>query len=276
MGRIPKWAIRQRQQPRVRQSGSVGRLWPHRKCSLPLIIPFRRRIKSQTPALPRPRTFEDITALSLSFLSGEITSYPFSTAPLSSESQLILPHLLRLASHSWWPVSSQPAVDGSPSEDDTVGWGPAGGYVYQKPFVEFFASTAVVERLERAIGKVKGAVDFLAGNNSVGWNCDPPHDHLFIIRKGEVKTSMQDTERNAVTWGVFPGQEIIQSTIIEEESFLTWKVRVPDHLSKVPSGAIKRPFRRTRRFQSGRTGRVSSRPTHRNDSYWNESSIRAG
>jgi hypothetical protein len=44
---------------------------------------------------------------------------------------------------------------------------------------------------------------------------------------------MQETERNAVTWGVFPGQEIIQSTIIEEESFLTWKVRVLDYLSKV-------------------------------------------
>ena len=40
--------------------------------------------------------------------------------------------------------------------------------MYQKPFVEFFASTAVVERLERTIGKVKGAVDFLAGNNAVG------------------------------------------------------------------------------------------------------------
>jgi len=59
-------------------------------------------------------------------------------------------------------------VDGSPSEDDTVGWGPAGGYVYQKPFVEFFASTAVVERLERAIRRENGAVDFLAGNHAVG------------------------------------------------------------------------------------------------------------
>ncbi len=39
---------------------------------------------------------------------------------------------------------------------------------------------------------------------------------------------MRDTARNAVTWGVFPGQEIIQSTIIAEESFLTWKVRVSD------------------------------------------------
>jgi methylenetetrahydrofolate reductase (NADPH) len=43
-----------------------------------------------------------------------------------------------------------------------------GGYVYQKPFVEFFASAAVVERLERAIGKVNGVVDFLAGNKAVG------------------------------------------------------------------------------------------------------------
>jgi methylenetetrahydrofolate reductase (NADPH) len=30
---------------------------------------------------------------------------------------------------------------------------------------------------------------------------------------------------NAVTWAVFPGQEIVQSTIIEEISFLAWKVR---------------------------------------------------
>jgi methylenetetrahydrofolate reductase (NADPH) len=162
-----------------------------------------------TPSHPHPRTFADITALCLSFLSGEITSYPFSTAPLSSESQLILPHLLRLAGHGWWPVSSQPAVDGTPSEDDTVGWGPPGGYVYQKPFVEFFASEAIVERLERAIETMNGAVDFLAGNKA-----------------GEIKTNMQDAERNAVTWGVFPGQEIIQSTIIEQESFITWKVRI--------------------------------------------------
>jgi len=50
-------------------------------------------------------------------------------------------------------------------------------------------------------------------------------DHLFYDWKGELKTSVRETERNAVTWGVFPGQEIVQSTIIEQESFLTWKVR---------------------------------------------------
>lgn len=34
---------------------------------------------------------------------------------------------------------------------------------------------------------------------------------------------MPEGERNAVTWGVFHGQEIVQSTIIERESFLSWK-----------------------------------------------------
>ena len=40
--------------------------------------------------------------------------------------------------------------------------------MYQKPFVEFFASAAIVERLERAIETMDGVVDFLAGNNMVG------------------------------------------------------------------------------------------------------------
>ena len=35
---------------------------------------------------------------------------------------------------------------------------------------------------------------------------------------------MPQDGRNAVTWGVFPGQEVVQSTIIERESFLSWKV----------------------------------------------------
>lgn len=56
--------------------------------------------------------------------------------------------------------------------------------MYQKPFVEFFASPAVVDQLEGAIGKVKGVVDFLAGNNAVSYNCDPPYDHLFYHSEG--------------------------------------------------------------------------------------------
>jgi len=60
--------------------------------------------------------------------------------------------------------------------------GLAGGYVYQKPFVEFFASAAIVEKLEKAVVGVNRVVDLLAGNNV-----------------GKIKTSIQDAERNAVT-----------------------------------------------------------------------------
>lgn len=44
------------------------------------------------------------------------------------------------------------------------------------------------------------------------------------IVQGDLRTSVADDGRNAVTWGVFPGQEIVQTTIIERESFLAWKV----------------------------------------------------
>jgi methylenetetrahydrofolate reductase (NADPH) len=37
---------------------------------------------------------------------------------------------------------------------------------------------------------------------------------------------MAQEDVNAVTWAVFPGKEIVQSTIIEEVSFVSWKVRI--------------------------------------------------
>ncbi|KAI0064533.1 methylenetetrahydrofolate reduct [Artomyces pyxidatus] len=165
------------------------------------------RLTAASTQWPPPRTAADISAICLRFLTSEVLSYPFSSSPLSLESHLILPHLKRLAHLGWWPVGSQPAVDGAHSSDSVVGWGPAGGYVYQKPFVEFFVGMDDVERLESKVRQMpKGSVDFLAGNNA-----------------GELRTNVLEGERNAVTWGVFPGQEIVQSTIIEQESFLTWK-----------------------------------------------------
>ena len=43
--------------------------------------------------------------------------------------------------------------------------------------------------------------------------------------QGDLRTNVPVGGRNAVTWGVFPGHEIAQSTIIERDSFLSWKVR---------------------------------------------------
>lgn len=38
-----------------------------------------------------------------------------------------------------------------------------------------------------------------------------------------MKTNTQTDGPNAVTWGVFPGQEIVQPTVVEASSFMAWK-----------------------------------------------------
>lgn len=91
--------------------------------------------------------------------------------PISAESSQILDHLLRLNSPDiqFWTVGSQPAVDGAKSEDPVHGWGPKGGWVFQKSFVEFFVKDrAEVERIKRKIdAKGNGWVSLYAGNRDV-------------------------------------------------------------------------------------------------------------
>ena len=38
-------------------------------------------------------------------------------------------------------------------------------------------------------------------------------------------TNCDESQPIAVTWGVFPGKEIIQPTVVDPVSFLSWKVR---------------------------------------------------
>lgn len=154
-----------------------------------------------------PKTVDELTSLFLRYLHSKITTTPFSSTPLSPESLMIFPHLEKLTSKGWWTVGSQPAINGAPSTDEVVGWGPRGGYVYQKCFVEFFVEQKDVERIAKKV-EIEGAgwISYFAGN-----------------AKGELLTNVPDGGRNAVTWGVFPGQEIAQTTIIERESFQSWK-----------------------------------------------------
>ena len=68
--------------------------------------------------------------------------------------------VLRIKS-SQWPdlvnlrgvltVNSQPSVNCVPSNDPKVGWGPSGGFVYQKAYLEFFTSGENVRALLQVI-----------------------------------------------------------------------------------------------------------------------------
>jgi len=143
----------------------------------------------------------------LKYLHSEISTTPFSSGPIFEESKLILTHLQKLTERGWWTVGSQPAVDGVESSDPVVGWGPTNGYVFQKSFVEFFCSEKDLKAIENKVGeKGEGWVHYYAANS-----------------KGDCISNVPEDGRNAVTWGVFSGQELIQTTIIERQSFLAWK-----------------------------------------------------
>lgn len=45
--------------------------------------------------------------------------------------------------------------------------------------------------------------------------------------QGENITNAPELQPNAVTWGIFPGREIIQPTVVDPVSFMFWKVRGP-------------------------------------------------
>ena len=48
-------------------------------------------------------------------------------------------------------MNSQPSVNCVPSNDPKVGWGPPGGFVYQKAYLEFFTSGENVRALLQVI-----------------------------------------------------------------------------------------------------------------------------
>lgn len=116
-----------------------------------------------------PTSTEDLTKFFLDYLDSNISSTPFSALPLSPESGTILEHLKKLTGQGLWTVCSQPAIDNVSSTDEVFGWGPRGGYVFQKGFVEFFAEEKVVYQIEQKIGKEgDGWVHFFAANFQVG------------------------------------------------------------------------------------------------------------
>ena len=115
-----------------------------------------------------PSTVEDVQGLFLSYLGSKVSSTPFSLEPLSSETATILPYLARLTENNCWTVASQPAVDAASSDDPVFGWGPKGGYVFQKAFVEYFCTSSSLEQLmDRAKRYGHGFVSYYAINAKV-------------------------------------------------------------------------------------------------------------
>ncbi|XP_029410345.1 methylenetetrahydrofolate reductase isoform X2 [Nannospalax galili] len=147
------------------------------------------------------------------YLSGEpnrhgykVTCLPWNDDPLAAETSLMKEELLRVNRLGILTINSQPSINGKPSSDPIVGWGPSGGYVFQKAYLEFFTSRETVQALLQVLKKYELRVNY----------------HIVDV-KGENITNAPELQPNAVTWGIFAGREIIQPTVVDPVSFMFWK-----------------------------------------------------
>ena len=74
-----------------------------------------------------------------------------------------------------------------------------------KAYLEFFVSPMLLSPLIRRIER------------------DPRITYYAVNKQGDLRTNTHSEGPNAVTWGVFPGKEIVQPTIVEAVSFIAWK-----------------------------------------------------
>ena len=62
----------------------------------------------------------------------QVTALPWNDDELAAETGKLVERLASLNHRGVLTINSQPAVNGAPSDDSVHGWGPHGGYVYQK------------------------------------------------------------------------------------------------------------------------------------------------
>jgi len=158
-----------------------------------------------------PTSLEDLARIFANYcgarLPGEepVKYLPWSDIPLSEETNKIEDVLVKINKRGFLTINSQPAVDGAKSSDPVHGWGPRGGYVYQKAYLEFFCCPEKFQSLTERLEK------------------DPDVTYYAVTKTGDLVTNNTRPGPNAVTWGVFPGKEIVQPTIVELVSFIAWK-----------------------------------------------------
>ncbi|KIW55623.1 methylenetetrahydrofolate reductase [Exophiala xenobiotica] len=153
----------------------------------------------------KPKTLREVTELFVRFLNGQLDRLPWSEGSISAEANIIKEDLLKLNKRGLLTINSQPAVDGAASDDPVHGWGPPGGWVYQKAYLELLVFPSMIETVIERLNANKN-LTYYAVNN-----------------QGKLLTNAKDEGPNAVTWGIFPNREVVQPTIVETVSFLAWK-----------------------------------------------------
>jgi len=165
---------------------------------------YNNSIETRKQEWGAPNSPQDVFNVFVSYLKGDICRLPWNDACLADESSSICQELVRMNAHGFLTINSQPRVNAASSDDNVYGWGPAGGYVYQKAYVEFFTSSENFQKLKAVFPKY------------------PSLDYQAVNAKGDAEGTLKGT--TAVTWGVWPGSEIKQPTVVDPNVFVNiWK-----------------------------------------------------
>ncbi|RYG52204.1 hypothetical protein EON67_01760, partial [archaeon] len=152
-----------------------------------------------------PSSIADIKRVFIMFLDGVISALPWYEATPAQETLSIYESLRWMNQCGFLTINSQPRVNGAPSSDPRFGWGGVDGVVYQKAYVEFFVAPHQFRLLLQALPRY------------------PTLSYHALNAAGEEYVNVAVDKANAVTWGVFPGREIIQPTVVDPKSFRIWK-----------------------------------------------------
>eukprot|EP00746_Dinoflagellata_sp_MGD_P159978 gnl/MRDRNA2_/MRDRNA2_86794_c0_seq13.p1 gnl/MRDRNA2_/MRDRNA2_86794_c0~~gnl/MRDRNA2_/MRDRNA2_86794_c0_seq13.p1 ORF type:complete len:595 (+),score=143.50 gnl/MRDRNA2_/MRDRNA2_86794_c0_seq13:94-1878(+) len=152
-----------------------------------------------------PKATSDVNKVFSSFVKNDVKKLPWCADAPAKETNFIAKQLIKLNDLGLLTVNSQPRVNASLSTDPYVGWGPAGGFIYQKAYLEFFCTKDVLDKIVAGMGKTS--------------TCS----YMAVNKKGTKIGNVKGDSVNAVTWGVFPAAEVRQPTVVDVNSFMVWK-----------------------------------------------------
>ena len=152
-----------------------------------------------------PQVTEDVFEVFAKFCAGKLDVFPWVDGEIQEETRRISAELEALNRAGFLTINSQPPVNGAASDDAEVGWGGPGGAVYQKAYLELFLADEKLQAFLERVG------DF------------PTLSYQAMNLANETHTNLRPDAVSAVTWGIFPGKEIIQPTVVDVETFHIWK-----------------------------------------------------
>lgn len=164
-----------------------------------------------------PALVKELLELLISYLKGLLGLLPWLDGAIGGDTAVISDALIALNRKGIFTMNSQPALNATRSLDAVYGWGPKNGFVYQKQYLEFLCHQDLIPKLLQRIDdhnrrQLDSALLVIS--------------YYAVDKRGALLTNCGDDDINAVTWGVFPGEEILQPTIVEKTSFLAWKDEV--------------------------------------------------